>query len=305
MNWKSKFPKSNRYFETSKGILYNGDSLAVLKTLLSESVDTVITSPPYWMKRNYGVEGQLGLEPDFHEYLEHLWVVFDEVYRVLKPSGTLWVNIGDTYFSKSKRLLVKITQKYPVGSLCMIPSRFAEGMIDRGWTLKNRIIWKKPNTVPESVKRRFTVDYEHIFFFVKSRSYYFKQQLEPYSLTSDVKYRIALRAKKQYNVKEPYKNNTPYMRRKQGKEIPEGRNKRAVWTIPTRPSKGIHPATFPPDIPRICIEAGCPEKGIVLDPFIGSGTSAEVAEGLGRRWVGIDISANYCKEIKTKEVIRL
>ena len=301
------------YFETPDGKLYCGSALEVLRALPSESVDCVVTSPPYWGLRDYGVDGQLGLEPTFEEYLEKLWQIFDEVYRVLKPTGTLWVNLGDTYggsgagttknadIEEYKR---KAKESYilPNGKavsanlrgtkyqkcLLMIPERFAIGMIERGWILRNQIIWHKPNAMPESVKDRFTVDFEKVFFFVKRKKYYFKQVIEP----NKDKYngqrgKVIKRTKLQSAMRtEGYQD-----------YYGKGRNKRTVWTIPTRPFKGAHFAVFPPEIPKTCIEAGCPPKGVVLDPFMGSGTTAVVAQKLGRKWIGIELNPDYCKMI--------
>jgi len=321
MDWKAKFPQENRYYEADKGILYNGDALALLRRFPDENVDCVITSPPYWTLRDYGIEGQLGLEPTFDEYLEKLWQIFSEVYRILKPTGTVWVNLGDTYgqnwrgggvssssrkqfsnrgtvdFMKRKApKRVKVPQK----SLYMIPERFAIGMIDRSWILRNQIVWYKPNAMPESVKDRFTVDFEKIFFFVKQKKYYFEQQFEPHSRDwSQEKWTQQVRNKN-------YKANNILFRRGGSKTLgetynPKGRNKRTVWSISTKPFKGAHFAVFPPDIPEICIKAGCPENGLVLDPFMGAGTTAVVAEKLGRRWIGIELNPEYC-EIASKRI---
>jgi len=285
--WYEMFPNDYIFFKDEYGILYNGDVINVLNKFPDESIDCVITSPPYWGMRNYQIEGQIGLEDDFEKYIEKLWEVFDEVYRILKPSGTVWVNLGDTYgqnwrgggvSSSSKKQLsnrgtvdfmkrkapkrVKVPQK----SLFMIPERFAIGMIDRGWILRNQIIWQKINVMPTSIRDRFTVDFEKIFFFVKEKKYYFNQ------------------------LKEPTKD---------GKKT---RNKRTIWPISVKPFKGAHFAVFPPEIPEICIKAGCPEGGIVLDPFIGSGTTAVVAERLGRRWIGIDLNTDYC-DMASKRIL--
>lgn len=270
MKWKDKFPQEGRYFETRNGILYNGDVLEVLKKFPDESVDCVITSPPYWGLRDYGVDGQLGLEPTFEEYLEKLWEVFDEVYRILKPMGTLWVNLGDTYFSKTKGgggkagiqetnkgsyfNVVKLKNIYKEKSLCLIPERFAIGMIERGWILRNQIIWQKPNAMPESVKDRFTVDYEKIFFFVKQKKYYFEQQFEPNK--TEIKLNVKWNGNRQRNYvsgNSISEKNTLGVARN-----PKGRNKRTVWFIPTKPFRDAHFAVFPPEIPEICIKAGCP-----------------------------------------------
>jgi len=171
----------------------HGEALAVLKTIEAESIDSCVTSPPYWGLRDYGVDGQLGNEPTPQEFIENLVQIFDEVKRVLKPTGTCFVNLGDTYNGrkigntetrKNKNVVSdlfrkNIISKYKTKSLLMIPERFAIAMIDRGWVLRNQIIWHKPNQMPQSAKDRFTVDFEKIFFFTKtSKGYYFNQQLE-------------------------------------------------------------------------------------------------------------------------------
>ena len=287
MDWKDNFPQENRYFETENGILYNSNVLNMLKQLPDESIDCVITSPPYWAKRDYGIDNQIGLEPTFQEYLEKLWEIFDEVYRILKPAGTVWINLGDTYNTKC---------------LLLIPERFAIGMIDRGWILRNTIIWHKPNAMPESVKDRFTVDFEYIYFFVKQKKYYFEQQFEPFAEATLQRIQYAFNENKgdiQGRVKSSGQ-------KRFAKNVLEGkidgRNKRAVWSITTKPFKEAHFAVFPPDIPETCIKAGCPDDGIVMDIFMGSGTTAVVAERLGRKWVGIEINPEYC-EIAKRRII--
>jgi DNA modification methylase len=281
MSWKDSFPKENVYFETKNGILYNGDVLSVLRTFPDESVDCVVTSPPYWGLRDYGEEtvtdfgdwyGQLGLEPDFNLYLKHLWDVFEEVRRVLKPTGTLWVNLGDSYggsgMGTTKNVNVeeyrrKAKENYvlPNGksvsaklrgtkyqkSLLLIPERFAIGMVERGWILRNKIIWCKTNGLPESVKDRFTKSYEYVYFFTKSRKYYFNQLLEPVRESSVKRLQ---RAHKYVRV-------FPF-------DL-ERRNMRDVWIFSTAQFSGRkfgvkteHFAVFPEELPRRCIEAGCP-----------------------------------------------
>ena len=381
MDWKDAFPRDRIYFETDDGILYNSNILEILRYFPDESIDCVVTSPPYWGLRDYGENtnliwggdpdcghkwgneivvrergtagtdntgnhskrtprqeeykrigrscvkcgawyGQLGLEPTFGMYLEHLWMIFDEIHRVLKPTGTLWVNLGDAYNGSGKagknpeyqsrhtefgkpskhkeRFGIPTNLKgYPKKCLLMIPERFAIGMIDRGWILRNQIIWHKPNAMPESTKDRFTNDFEKIFFFVKRRKYYFKQILEPYSVNSKVE-NYNGRAIKNYerymaqNPSDVKRRVIESMKRK------GGRNKRSVWSINTKPFKDAHFAVFPPELPKTCIEAGCPESGVVLDPFMGSGTVAIVAEQLGRKWIGIEINHNYCEIAKRR-----
>lgn len=323
--------------------IIQGDAKKELKKLPEQSINMVITSPPYWALRDYEVKGQIGLESTFQEYVDNLCNIFDEVKRVLKKQGTCWVNIGDTYNSSPignqvdpKRKTAAGVFSYnhkkntvkdlPMKCLLQIPSRFAIEMCNRGWILRNEIIWYKPNVMPSSAMDRFTVDFEKLFLFTKSKKYYFETQYEPYALTSDVRYRQALRAGKSYNTKEPYKQNTPFIRGKVEAEIkahvtnpprykrgvgsvvsrgddadglvvggtnPKGRNKRCVWTIPTKPFKGAHFATFPEKLIETPIKAGCPEKGIVLDCFMGAGTTAMVARRLGRNYLGIELNKEY------------
>lgn len=295
-----------------------GDVLAVLKTLASESVDCIITSPPYYGLRDYGVEGQIGLEPTLNEYIDKMLKVTAECKRVLKKSGTMWWNHGDSYagdgkLSKAEHGRARIND-YPEKCLLLQAHRLAIRMIDEQlWILRNIIIWHKPNVMPSSAKDRFTVDYEPVFLFTKSKKYWFEQQFENYAPASDVIYRQALRANRSYNTKEPYKNNTPYSgnyKRGQGSVTsrgddpdglvvggfnPLGRNKRTVWKIPTQPYKESHFATFPEALIEPMILAGCPPGGIVLDCFMGSGTTGQVAERLGRRWLGIELNPEYVK----------
>lgn len=176
-----------------------GDALKVLQRLPTESIDCVVISLPYWSLRDYGVKRQLGLEASPEEYIERLCTVFDEVNRVLKPTGTCWVNLGDAYATRSSKTAKGLKHSQPILSpssnlalnfrrppaplpgkcLVQLPARFALGMIGRGWILRNEIIWYKPNCLPQSARDRFTVDYERLFFFVKQRRYYFQQQFEP------------------------------------------------------------------------------------------------------------------------------
>lgn len=334
--------------------------------------------------------GSLGLEPTFDLYIKHLCDIFDEGKRVLKKTGTIWINIGDTYGQSGKgawknkhsqkEVYVpdkkpRIKETLPAKCLLQIPFRFSIEMVNRGWTLRNTVIWQKPNAMPSSCRDRFTVDFEYLFFFSKNKKYYFERQFEPYAPASDVRYRQRLRAGKTYNSKEPYKKNLPYhsiKRRSDDKDglcvggyEERGRNKRCVWSIPTRPFKGAHFAVFPSDLLETPIKAGCPEfickkcgkprikiykskniirkrlnpttqptterspspnnyggkiienisytncscknpsgdlvfdekyrPGIVLDPFIGAGTTALVAKKLGRNFIGLELNPDYIK----------
>jgi DNA modification methylase len=293
-----------------------GDSLKILKTIPSESIDCVITSPPYWALRDYGVSGQIGLESSIDEYLEKMIAVFDEVKRVLKPSGTCFINFGDTYANKTKgghrnklqgnmfdsltkratfdklKLELSVTPK----SLCMVPSRFALRMIEQGWILRNEIIWHKPNAMPQSIKDRFTVDFEKVFFFVKSRHYYFKQQFEALKNPERMKRRL-LNPTVKHKQNDSYWFERSFAKQENGrlKTLELGRNKRCVWTIGTTNFSGNHFAVFPPKLIETPILAGCRENGIVLDPFIGSGTTAIVARKLKRNFIGIELNPEYVK----------
>ena len=224
--------------------ILQGNSLDVLKTLPDESVDMCITSPPYWGLRDYGVYGQLGLESTFQEYITKLCQIFDEVKRALKPEGSCWVNLGDTYASGggASRHKGYTDPKYPNGRngsfdepatnpqigatdkcLCQIPSRFAIAMTDRGWILRNEIIWYKPNCMPSSVDDRFTVDFEKIFFFVKNKKYYFEQQFEPHE-----SFDIRKSKRITYNIKNKDESNCPSNNAGYFGQQEQGRNKRCV-----------------------------------------------------------------------------
>lgn len=294
-----------------------GDSLKVLKTFPDESFDCVVTSPPYWALRDYQVKGQIGLESSIEEYLEKLIAVFDEIERVLKPAGTVWVNFGDTYANKTKgghrnklqnniydsltrratipKLKVELT--VPAKSLCLIPSRFALRMIERGWILRNEIIWHKPNAMPQSIRDRFSVDFEKVFFFVKNEKYYFRQQYEPLKNPKELERRFSNPfANHKYRKPDRHFNeDVEAIKQRQQEIIKKGRTKRSVWTIGTGVANGNHFAVYPPRLVETPILAGCPEGGIVLDPFMGSGTTAIVAKRLKRQFTGIELKSEYVK----------
>lgn len=422
-----------------------GDALTELKKLPDESIDCVMTSPPYWSLRDYGTatwEGgkdscdhlappkggkkrsglnqpkdgdgnlsgrnqnstfqftdkcgkcgavrkdqQLGLEPDFRDYIKDLCDIFDEVKRVLKKTGTCWVNLGDTYSSTAQgtygeaakfpgqteeqrnspagqaRKNYRPFTGLPPKTLVQIPSRFAIEMTDRGWILRNEIIWYKKNVMPSSVKDRFTVDFEKIFFFTKSPRYYFEQQFEKFETGDPTS--ISYRANGKSDSRVGKEGGT-YAISKDGMWNPDGagRNKRTVWQINPQPFSEAHFAVFPPKLVETPVKAGCPEQickkcgrakeqilevtpgvsketpktqaahearggtgipigtvgksgsgridptvshkgytdcgckagfepGVVLDPFFGSGTTGLVAEKLGRKWIGIELSEEY------------
>lgn len=278
-----------------------GDSLEVLQTLDSESIDCCVTSPPYWGLRDYGDEGQLGLETTFEEYINKLCNIFDEVKRVLKLEGTCWVNIGDSYAgspsgnpvykdwqtggikdaSENYRAdLPKNYESIKSKSLCLIPQRFAIEMTNRGWICRNEIIWHKPSCMPSSAKDRFTVDFEYLFFFVKNQNYYFEQQFEDFvSPQSEILRQYSNGFKNtQYATNKNYSGGVGYGE--------NGRNKRCVWSINTKPSSDPHFAAYPEELIYTPIVAGCPVGGIVLDPFVGTGTTCRVAKDNNRNIIG-------------------
>lgn len=242
--------------------IISGDVREKIKELKKESVDCIITSPPYWRLRDYKNEKQLGMEETPEEYIKELCDIFDECNRVLKKQGTLFIVLNDSYsgsnsnsttgrkdFKKQEKDLVVKKNKCvaKIKSLVGIPSMFLIEMINRGWRLRNKIIWHKPNVIPESVKDRFTNDYEEIFFFVKRRYYYFDLQFEEYKTDW-----IETFKKKNYNETSNKKN---------------GRQMRTVWSVNTQGLKHNHFASFPEEIVERCIKAGCPKDGVVLDIF--------------------------------------
>lgn len=269
--------------------IYTGHALEILKTIPESSINTCITSPPYWGLRDYkttpaqwqdGWVGELGAEPDFNQYINHLCDVFDEVKRVLKDDGTFWVNIGDTYSNKN---------------LCLIPFRFAIEMTNRGWIIRNVIIWQKTNATPSSAKDRFTVDFEYLFFFSKKKKYYFEQQLEPIKQSTYNRCKTGCGINKGANYQGLNKKNFERLQQRILDGTIAGRNKRSVWQIATHAYHGAHFAVFPPSLIETPIKSCCPENGIVLDPFIGSGTTAIVAQKLNCNWLGIELNPEYTK----------
>jgi len=259
--------------------------------------------------------GSLGLEPTFELYIKHLCDIFDEVNRVLRNDGTCWVNLGDSYngnktgntngiyknrIDKSKSWansdsFKKAEQDIPAKSLCLIPQRFAIEMVNRGWILRNTIIWHKPNCMPSSAKDRFTVDFEYLYFFSKSKKYYFEQQFEPYQFPLD-RWGGIYTDGNVPNSKYLKENIDPAQITKRPRSFrsnEKGRNKRTVWKIPTKPFPDAHFAVFPEALIETPIQAGCPKGGIVLDPFMGAGTTAVVSLKQGKRYLGIELKQEY------------
>lgn len=302
--------------------IIQGDSFEILKTLPPESVDCVITSPPYWALRDYGVEGQLGLEPTFQEFIKKLCDIFDEVKRVLKKEGTCWINLGDTYASLGKtggdidtdegmdinRGRGRIEKgSYREKCLVMIPERFALEMIERQWILRNKIIWHKKNGMPSSVVDRLNNKYEVVYFFTKNPKYYFDLDSIRIPFETDEKRPDGnTRAReKGYNTKigtktrEQEEQSRTFGIRRNPESIyernPKGKNPSDVWTLNSEPSKERHVAMFPQKLIEPMILAGCPAGGVVLDIFMGAGTTGLVAKKLGRNYLGIELNPEYIK----------
>ena len=261
--------------------------MSILRQMSSASVHCIITSPPYYMQRDYSTPIQIGNEKTPSEYVQNLQEIFAECRRVLKDDGTLWLNLGD---------------KYRNGELLGMPWRVALSLKDDGWMLRSDIIWHKPNAMPSSVKNRPTTDHEYVFLFAKNRNYYYDIDSirEPHITFSS---ESRMKGGRNHFGK---KNGTPEKGKNEGDSNlhdgrwdqafhPKGRNRRTVWEIPLSKFRGVHFSVFPDRLVELCLLAGCPESGVVLDPFIGSGTTAVVAQRLGRKYVGIDSNPEYCE----------
>lgn len=298
-----------------------GDALEVLKTLESESVDCVITSPPYFGLRNYGHEGQIGLEDTPEAFTEALVAVFREARRVLKKEGTLWVNLGDSYNAassatpdtmhknwenfqnhKAKDRSVsrrgggqsKVKELKPK-DLIGIPWRVAFALQADGWYLRSDIIWAKKNCMPESVTDRPTRSHEYIFLLSKSSKYYYDTDAikEPSSEVSLKRGEYGWKSNR-VSVKSMTHGKVGVDVEEMGTRfVPEMRNKRDVWNIATHPYTEAHFATFPEKLVEPMVMAGCPESGTILDPFSGAATTGLVAKKLGRNYIGIEINPEY------------
>lgn len=288
----------------------SGDAMDCLRMLDADSVHCCVTSPPYFNLRDYNIPGQLGREATPDEYVERLVEVFREVRRVLRPDGTLWLNIGDSYTSGGRRTR-DFDRKLPARSVDQRP-RTPKGMKPKdmigipwmlafalradGWYLRQDIIWQKPNAMPESVRDRCTKSHEYIFLLSKSERYFFDTDAirEPFTMPA----RSGERRSYKSGCVSSFDLNVGHLSQKgnfAGLPLnPKGRNKRDVWTISTSSFKGAHFAVFPEKLVEPCILAGCPMGGTVLDPFMGSGTTGVVAKRFGRGFIGIDINPDYC-----------
>ena len=256
-------------------VLVIGDTRRALGHMPDGAFQCCVTSPPYWSLRNYHIEGQIGLEQSLDEYLSNLTDVFSQVHRVVKDDGTLWLNIGDSYTSggrtwrapdkKNPGRAMKVRPPTPDGlkpkDLIGVPWRLAFALQEAGWYLRADIIWNKPNCQPESVKDRPTRSHEYLFLFSKNERYVYDHQMV---------------------------------------RGPKDRNLRTVWDINTKAYRYAHFATFPPELVEPCIQLGSRERDLVLDPFIGSGTTGYVALNLDRRFVGIELNPDYVQIAKKR-----
>jgi DNA modification methylase len=384
--------------------VFNEPCLDTLKRMADKSIDCVITSPPYWQLRDYGYDGQWGLEPTFQEYLEHLWELMAEIHRVLKDEGTCWVNLGDSYNNSgwagnrankfNDQPIVPSGTKagrggqkgYPNKCLVLLPHRFAIGCIDRGWILRNDVIWAKPNGMPEPVTDRFTKKHEYIFFMVKSEKYYFNLDdirdksktiskstsnitkygdieneknhrqgmhkdrgnniiLKRYNLPNQKEFVDFLRSKtsakylsenselslsmvehwfrydesgfsypsvedwnnckdfiddwgEEFSKYDQMLNDVTIETDDINKNIQKGKNPGSVsdfWEVTTKASSDSHFASYNTDLIKKPILAGCPEGGIIYDPFMGTGTTAIAALRSNRNFIGSEMSTEYIK----------
>lgn len=266
--------------------IHCADAASALSSWPSQWIDAIVTSPPYFQQRNYDSDFQLGQENSPDEYVCKLKRVFREAKRVLRNNGTFWMVLGD---------------KYHRGRLLGMPWRVALALQDDGWVLRSDIIWHKPNAMPSSVKTRPTTDHEYVFFFTQSSDYYYDADAirEPHVTFTDKsrmkggRNHFSRRGGTPEKGKNEGDNNLHDGRWDQAFH-PLGRNKRTVWSIPLSKFREAHFAVFPPTLVETCILAGCRPGGTVLDPFMGSGTTALVARKLKRNYVGIECVQDYC-----------
>jgi site-specific DNA-methyltransferase (adenine-specific) len=309
-------------------MIINGEALEELKKLPGDSINCCISSPPYFNLRDFNCgEKEIGRENNIDDYVNNLCNIYDEVYRVLKNDGTCWINVGDRYtgnYNHSHNQGKKISEggrwggkgKYngqnsiekptktkskSTKSLMLVPQRVEIELLNRGWL--------KPSCMPSSAKDRFTIDYEHIIFCVKSKKYYFKQQFEPFADSSKKRIEAFIKNDEHFDPKKhkvldtSQENNNSSMAvldrlaenyKKKG-NFKEGRNMRTTWKISPARFLGRHFATFPPKLVERCLSAGCPVGGVVLDPFFGAGTVGLVAKTMSMDFIGIELNADYCE----------
>lgn len=321
MNWQTQFNSGEVVYRDDSGMVICGNALDVLKGFPDNSISCVVTSPPYWGLRDYGIDGQIGLEKTPEEYVNNLVNVFREVKRVLKKEGTLWLNLGDSYATQHAVGTKdddtgwkhgKLSKGYqartgcPMGlkpkDLCGIPWRVAFALQADGWWLRQDIIWAKPNPMPESVTDRCTKSHEYIFLLSKSAKYFYDHEAIKEDSVDEESYsgrrfrgRVAIYgsgAIPNADGNTIHSGNNEIL----GKTY-EKRNRRSVWNIAVDTGNGVHFAVYPEELVTPCILAGCPKDGIVLDCFGGSCTTGKVAAQLGRKYVCIELNPKYITDV--------
>lgn len=319
-----------------RGTILVGDARKQLARMRTDSIDCVVTSPPYFALRNYGMPGQLGLESSVRDWVDHLLGVMDELARVLKPAGTVWLNLGDSYSRRDQHGAA------PKG-LVLAPERLLLALADRGWLVRNKIVWAKPNPMPMSARDRLTCSWEPIYLLTRSRHYYFDLDAirEPHRSVRSATTARAIPVRPP-EWAGPLAGTNSGLDRLHASGLPGhpiGKNPGDVWTIATRAGFGGHHATFPEELVRRPILAGTPERvcsscglawqrqrvgrvvgrlavlgalgptcacgagyqpGVVLDPFMGSGTVGVVAERLGRDWLGIELNPRFAASVMVR-----
>lgn len=303
--------------------IYNESCMDTIERMPDGFLDSVITSPPYWQLRDYGYDLQWGLEPTYEEYLQNLWSMMEALHRVLKSTGTVWINLGDTYGKQSQHHK----------SLLLLPHRFAIGCMDRGWIVRNDCVWAKRNCMPESVTDRFSKKHEYFFFMVKSDKYFFdlnaiREKYKTVSiersmrgLSESHKWKNGCDGKSPDSLNKPRPNRTKSnfggtkldgidahttYSGNEWNPREDGKNPGTIadfWDIPTKNSNSNHYAAYNDELLKKPILAGCPERGIIYDPFMGSGSTAECAIRANRQFIGSELSPEYC-DIANKRLER-
>lgn len=315
-------PSRQPYFRDEAVTLWHGDALSVVSSLPDESVNCVVTSPPYFGLRDYGVDGQLGAESSPAEYVENLRALFAEVRRVLAADGTLWLNLGDTYAGgggsgpssarstlwgnghrggnpklKSAPTVKRPASPGPAKSLLGIPWRAALALMQDGWILRQEVIWSKRSCMPEAVTDRPSRSHEQVFLLTKQPRYWYdadaiREESDPEQTAHNERYARVYdaQADRAATTGQPGNVNSAGIHARPGKP---GRNARSVWHLSTTPFPEAHFATMPLTLAERCVTAGCKPGGTVLDPFSGSGTTGLAAAKHGRKYVGVDLNAEY------------
>lgn len=292
--------------------VHTNDCLKFLKRLPEQSIDLCMTSPPYWRLRDYGKPGQIGQEKTSEEYIRTLVGVFREVKKVLKDTGSFYLNLGDTYFGPGN-CSGTLWKNYK--QLALIPSRTAIALQADGWILRNDICWFKPNGLPSSVKDRLTCRWEHVFHFVKQRKYYYNLDAIREPLKASTIKRIKNRAKLHERTGRPFTAKSKYFGADHsqlgsngflsGKSLGrfkylKGGNPGDFWAITVKPLSMSHFAVYPEELCIRPIKSSCPPGGIVIDPFAGSGTTLVAAKKLGRGFLGCDLNPEYVKVARNR-----